>query len=274
MEIGLHYYQFNIGDYRRDTIHLSLVEHGIYRQLIDSYYLNEGPLTKSEDELMRSLCVRNADEQEAFRRVVKEFFVNIDGALIHRGCDKVIDQFHRKSDSARASAKARWTKEDANAMRTQCDGNATHNPIPITHKPIKDDKRVRALNCPPEVSPQVWDDFIAVRKANRSPLTETALRGIEREAQKAGWTLEQALAECAARGWRGFKAEWVRENKTLRDALDKTRMQNLELVNKTMRNLRNAQSSANGTTLGQIEHSLRGSVESEMGSLGPVYGDE
>jgi len=40
----LHYYTFNIGDYRRDTGHLSLLEHGIYRQLIDSYYLSEKPI--------------------------------------------------------------------------------------------------------------------------------------------------------------------------------------------------------------------------------------
>jgi hypothetical protein len=40
-------------------------------------------------------------------------------------------------------------------------------------------------------------------------LTETALDGIQREAQKAGWTLESALQECVVRGWRGFKAEWV-----------------------------------------------------------------
>ena len=36
------------------------------------------------------------------------------------------------------------------------------------------------------------------------------MKSIAKEAQKAGWTLEQALAECAARGWRGFKAEWVK----------------------------------------------------------------
>jgi hypothetical protein len=35
------------------------------------------------------------------------------------------------------------------------------------------------------------------------------IKTIAAEAQKAGWTLDKALAECAARGWRGFKAEWV-----------------------------------------------------------------
>lgn len=40
-------------------------------------------------------------------------------------------------------------------------------------------------------------------------LTETALEAIRREAQKAGWTLEDALRESCARGWMGFKASWV-----------------------------------------------------------------
>ena len=124
------------------------------------------------------------------------------------------------------------------------------------------------------VNEQTAIDWVAVRKAKRAAPTKTAIDGIRNQANQAGMTLDQAIKTCCERGWASFQAEWVRESKTLRDALDKTRMQNLELVNKTMRNLKNAQSNANGTTLGQIEHSLRGSVESEMGSLGPVYGDE
>jgi uncharacterized protein YdaU (DUF1376 family) len=271
MEIGLHYYSFNVGDYRRDTMHLSLVEHGIYRQLLDSYYLNEGPITKSKDDLMRSLCVRNADEKEAFNRIVLEFFLEIDGTLIHRGCDKVIQQFHKKSDSARVSAKSRWEKNDANAMRTQCDGNATHNPIPITHNPIKTKQRSRALQCPQEVSLSVWEDFLAVRKAKRSPVTQTAIKSIEREAEKSGWSLEQALAECAARGWVGFKAEWVRTN--AKDALNESRMQDNEIINRTMRRFKNADNGTNGPNLVEAAATLRRGVDEEMGGLGPNYAD-
>ena len=40
-------------------------------------------------------------------------------------------------------------------------------------------------------------------------MTETALQGIQREADKAGWHMQQALQECVARGWQGFKADWV-----------------------------------------------------------------
>lgn len=56
------------------------------------------------------------------------------------------------------------------------------------------------------VTEQVASDFIAMRKAK---LTETAITGIKREADKAGFTLEDALKECVARGWQGFKADWV-----------------------------------------------------------------
>jgi hypothetical protein len=66
-----------------------------------------------------------------------------------------------------------------------------------------------ACNRPPEVSEQVWIDFMAIRKAKRSPLTATALAGIQREATKAGMSLQDALAVACERGWQGFKADWI-----------------------------------------------------------------
>jgi hypothetical protein len=55
----------------------------------------------------------------------------------------------------------------------------------------------------------VWEDFVQQRKNKKAPITETALKGIEREARKAGISLNDALQEICARGWTGFKAEWV-----------------------------------------------------------------
>ena len=61
-----------------------------------------------------------------------------------------------------------------------------------------------------DVDPQVASDFIALRHKLRAPITQTAMAGIQREADKAGITLNSALALCCERGWRGFKAEWVK----------------------------------------------------------------
>lgn len=67
----------------------------------------------------------------------------------------------------------------------------------------------KALPCPDSVNPATWSDFLQVRKAKKAPVTAAAISGIEREARKAGWSLEKALLECCARGWAGFKADWV-----------------------------------------------------------------
>lgn len=64
---------------------------------------------------------------------------------------------------------------------------------------------------PDGVSETVWSDFLSIRKAKRAPLTQTALEAIQREADKAGLSLQQALQVCCARGWQGFKAEWVQD---------------------------------------------------------------
>ena len=72
----------------------------------------------------------------------------------------------------------------------------------------KEKEKEKEIEAPEGVSIQVWKDFVKSRKVK---LTQTALDGIKREADKAGWQLEDALRECCARGWRGFKAEWVED---------------------------------------------------------------
>jgi uncharacterized protein YdaU (DUF1376 family) len=214
MEIALHYYQFNIGDYRRDTQHLGLLEHGIYRQLIDTYYLNGGPLKADHDQLMRTHCIRSANEKQAYENIIKDFFETQDGLLIHRGCDKVITTFRKKSKSASDSANQRWEQFHANALQTQSEGNANHKPITNNQEPIINTTRQKAISCPQGVSEDVWRDFCQHRKSVRATVTQTALDGIDREAKKAGWSLEAALRECVLRGWRGFKAEWVKDKQS------------------------------------------------------------
>jgi hypothetical protein len=55
---------------------------------------------------------------------------------------------------------------------------------------------------------QLADDFITHRKACKAPITETALKGFQREADKAGISLAEAITISIERNWRGFKSEW------------------------------------------------------------------
>ena len=74
----------------------------------------------------------------------------------------------------------------------------------------RETKKEKEKEAPSGVSNQTWQDFQKLRKTQKAPLTKSAVDGIQREATKAGWTLEDAMRECCARGWRGFKADWVK----------------------------------------------------------------
>jgi hypothetical protein len=60
-----------------------------------------------------------------------------------------------------------------------------------------------------DVDPQLVDDWKAVRTAKRAgPITGTVVKGLVREAAKAGMTVSEALEICCANGWQGFRADW------------------------------------------------------------------
>jgi len=78
----------------------------------------------------------------------------------------------------------------------------------------KKEKSATKVACPPDVSEQVWNDWLQLRKAKKASVTETVLKGARSEASKIGWSLEQFLIEWCTRGSQGLKAEWLKEKLT------------------------------------------------------------
>lgn len=157
------YYQFNIGDYQSHTSHLSEMEDLVYRRLLDWYYLHETPIPLDEAEVSRQIRMRSHTESIAI--VLREYFERTDDGWIHHRANKEIAKAGDKSEKASASAKARWSKNDANALPTQSESNATHNTLPITQdtKHIKENKRGSRLSqdfC----LPKEWCDFLVEQR--------------------------------------------------------------------------------------------------------------
>jgi hypothetical protein len=104
------------------------------------------------------ICARTPDEQAAANQILSEFFTLENGLYFHNRCEDEIAKFHSKSVKASESSKARWNKikglQDANALRTDCDGNANHKPITINHKPLTNIKPKRA-----EAVEDYFEDF-------------------------------------------------------------------------------------------------------------------
>ena len=99
-------------------------------------------------------------------------------------------------------------------------------PVPAELEPLKPDKPKKRQPSAARIEPEAYrvlgehgidgqlaQDYIALRKSHRAPITQTALKGIEREANNAGLSLEQVLTICCERGWRGFRAEWLHANR-------------------------------------------------------------
>ena len=120
----MHYYQYNIADYRKDTTHLTLLEHGCYRQLLDQFYLDEKPLPSDEEKLFRLFNARTEDEKTAIRNVLKDFWTKTEDGYVQGRSKTEIELYKDRLETASKSAKKRW---DKGSMPTQCQPNA--NPL-------------------------------------------------------------------------------------------------------------------------------------------------
>ena len=76
----------------------------------------------------------------------------------------------------------------------------------------KKETKKNAVACPPDVGLQEWEDWLALRKAKKAPVTETVLKSARKEAEKAGITLNAFLTIWCARGSQGLQADWLKTN--------------------------------------------------------------
>lgn len=126
---------------------------------------------------------------------------------------------HNGQSAKRRAQDTNRKREARNTSAPDADKKRTREEKRREEKSSTDVEEKRSRSSRPVTRPEgltdsVWQDFLAIRKAKRSPLTQTALDGIAREASKAGMSLQQALEVCCARGWQGFKADWMAKDAT------------------------------------------------------------
>lgn len=148
----MNYYEHHIGDYAEATAHLSFVEDSAYARLMRKCYATERALPADIKEVQRLAGCRSTQERQAVERVLKEFFILKDDGWHQHRCDEEIARYQAKRESAKASAGVRWNRapkhanasethmrndseRNANALPTQCEGNALQSPVSIPHPP-------------------------------------------------------------------------------------------------------------------------------------------
>jgi uncharacterized protein YdaU (DUF1376 family) len=228
----MNYYQHNIGDYRRDTAHLSLLEHGIYRQLLDWYYLDEIEITKETQTVFRRLSARTQDEQNAIEIILKEFFVETETGWKHKRCDIEIAAYHDKAQVNRVNGKLGGRPKKTQTVsdglsdgnRNESEQNPNHKPLTINQEPItKVVKNITPLAMLVDmgIPASLAKDWLQVKKAKKSAVTQTGLDAIKKNAEANGYTFLQAITICTERTWVGFNADWLKATPSQKQFLTK-----------------------------------------------------
>lgn len=238
----MHYYQFNIADYRKDTTHLSIIEHGIYRQLMDWQYLDENPIPKETQTVMRRLCLGFEFETQ-LQNVLSDFFVLTEKGYVQQRIIDTIKDYHGKAETNKANGRL-GGRPRKQALKTQSVifANPTETEVKPNQKATnklnnsltnKLSNINAALTRPLDVSQDVWDAYLKIRKAKNAPLTEIALNRIRKQGEQACLTLEDTLLECIDRNWAGFKVDWYLRSNT-RGASPPNKQTALEARNKAV----------------------------------------
>jgi len=137
----MHYYKFNIADYRKDTGHLSTIEHGIYRQLIDWYYLDEQPIPEETQVVIRRLRL-GSDEVNFLRNVLDDFFVLGKTGYTHKRIEVEIkdyqEQVEKNKNNGKLGGRPKKTQVVIDGLPNESQNNPNQEPVTINHKPIKE----------------------------------------------------------------------------------------------------------------------------------------
>ena len=147
----MHYYDFNVADYRKDTHHLEPLEHYIYRFLMDSYYLNEKPIPNETQSVLRRLR-RGSDHLKLLENVLNDFFYLADDGWHHKRIDSEIEAYQArcaknakngkkggrpKKQQLSAENKPKKTQSVSDGLPDESQKKPNQEPITNNHKPIK-----------------------------------------------------------------------------------------------------------------------------------------
>jgi uncharacterized protein YdaU (DUF1376 family) len=162
----MHYYKFNIADYRKDTGHLSTIEHGIYRQLIDWYYLDEQPIPEETQVVIRRLRL-GSEEVTFLRNILADFFVLGKKGYTHKRIEVEIkdyqEQVEKNKNNGKLGGRPKKTQVVIDGLPNESQNNPNQEPVTINHKPIKENKRGSRL-AQDLFFPKEWCDFLVEQR--------------------------------------------------------------------------------------------------------------
>jgi uncharacterized protein YdaU (DUF1376 family) len=128
----MNYYAHHLGDWARKCAHLTLIEEGAYRRMMDWCYAHEMPLPLSLADIYRHVRARSADERQAVKRVLDEFWTRENDGWHQPRLDLVLSSLSLKNEKEdfRAQRNSRYRERVAQLV-----DKLTEKGIPVPAKP-------------------------------------------------------------------------------------------------------------------------------------------
>lgn len=231
----MNYYERHLGDYAKDTPHLSMLEHGAYNLLLDRYYATEKGIP--QDQVYRVTRARTAAERRAVDNVLREFFTSCEGVWTKNRCEVEISTAQTRIGSARENGKKGGRpKSQANQQSEKPDGinpvkgsvslgldlgsqnvtqlKALQSPVSNLHLPVRS-KRGKAPHnvngilveaLVPGVDLDAWDKWFAYRKSVGKPIKPASMEEAQKSLASFGADQLAVVTQSIANSWQGLFA--------------------------------------------------------------------
>lgn len=215
----MNFYKHYIGDFQRDTGHLSLTQRGAYLALMHHYYATEKPLPNDHAALCRVAGAIDKAERDAVR-VVMGFFTAVDSGLMHARIEAEIEKAGNQSDTNRRIAlereAARKAQREENETSTKRATNREPNQTPDTrhqrNPPTPAKRGSGEVHGFPPGFAEFWAAYprkTAKDKAAQAfakvkpdgPLLVTILAAVQRQATSEQWTKDRGQFVPHAATW-------------------------------------------------------------------------
>lgn len=158
----MNYYKRNLGDFARDTAHLSQGQIGAYDLMLDWYYANERPLPADKADVYRIARAFTSEEKRATDKVLKDFFTATPAGWVQKRADEELSRYAKQRETNRAIGKKggrpkkqteQQTEQEPNENRigyfSETEQEPNNNPNPESSNTVKA-KAKQAPLAPPE----------------------------------------------------------------------------------------------------------------------------
>jgi len=201
----MNYYRRYIGDYQRDTAHLSIMEHGVYALLLDAIFATESGLCNDIKTIRRICRAQTPAECRAVDSVLAQFFTLEDGKYMNPRAKRELEAGRERAETARENgAKGGRPKNPAGypaRTRRKPNGQTLQPPVESS---LRSDSTDPASSLRYEAAADAAPDEIiwgaGVSLITRSGVSESSARSFLGGLRKSGGDekLAEAIWRCMA----------------------------------------------------------------------------